>query len=164
MWRKLEALGQRTSRSKIPEEVLINDTLVTDTKCVLDKWKNDFAGLYRGTDEDEDASKYDISFLSHAKNYVTAPSVQTFSNYEYLVKVKVMTESLKNGKAVSVDRIPNEVLRNPGTVKMLCSLYNVCLENSSIPEERCRAIITPIFKGKGKDAKQPLSYRPVSLI
>ena len=144
-------MGQRTSRSKIPEEVLNNDTLVTDTKCVLDKWKNDFAGLYRGTDEDEDASKYDISFLSHAKNYVTAPSVQTFSNYEYLNspitlhEVKVMTESLKNGKAVSVDRIPNEVLINPGTVKMLCSLYNVCLENSSIPEEWCRAIITPII-------------------
>ena len=36
--------------------------------------------------------------------------------------------------------------------------------NAVIPPTWCKAIISPIFKGKGKDTKDPLSYRPVSLI
>ena len=40
----------------------------------------------------------------------------------------------------------------------------MCLEKSVISGIWRKAIITPVFKGKGEDVMDPLSYRPVSLI
>ena len=33
-----------------------------------------------------------------------------------------------------------------------------------VPDMWRKSLITPVFKGKGKDPKNPLSYRPISLI
>ena len=75
-----------------------------------------------------------------------------------------MAASLKQGKAVSVDKIPNEVLKNETSVKLLHALYTNCFLSGIIPDEWHKSLITPIFKGKDKDPKEPLSYGPVSLI
>ena len=40
-------------------------------------------------------------------------------------EVLAMTQHIKNGKAVSVDKIPNEVLKNEACIDILCSIYNV---------------------------------------
>ena len=63
-----------------------------------------------------------------------------------------------------MDTIPNEVLKNEACIDILCSIYNACLQRGVIPDLWRQALISPIFKGKGKSRNDPLSYRPVSLI
>ena len=45
-----------------------------------------------------------------------------------LAEVKEMTKHIKNNKAVSVDKIPNEVLKNKSCVKVLHAMCNICLK------------------------------------
>ena len=78
--------------------------------------------------------------------------------------MEFVIQNSKNGKAVSVNRLPNEVYKNSNSVDMLLKLYNFCYNNSVVPEVRRRALISPIYKGKNKDRREPLSYRPISLI
>ena len=75
-------------------------------------------------------------------------------------EIIMMTKNIKNGKAVSVDKIPNEVMKNPKSIFILEYLYNMCLEKAVIPSIWRKAIISPAFKGKGKDVMDPLK-RPI---
>ena len=75
-----------------------------------------------------------------------------------LSEVQAMAASLKQGRAVSVDKIPNEVLKNETSVKLLNALYTNCFSSGIIPVEWRKSLITPIFKGKDRDPKEPLSY------
>ena len=59
---------------------------------------------------------------------------------------------------MSVDKIPNKVLKNKSCVEALHAMYNICLKNAVILDKWRKAIISPIFKGKGKDPKDPLHY------
>lgn len=43
MWRKLESLGPKNLKNKIPEEVTIDGARVASPHLVLDKWKRDFS-------------------------------------------------------------------------------------------------------------------------
>ena len=46
MWKKIEQLGPQCKRAiSIPMEVIINNKMMTDEKLVLQKWRDDFAGL-----------------------------------------------------------------------------------------------------------------------
>ena len=82
-----------------------------------------------------------------------AYSIKTFPIA--LSEVQAMSASLKQGKAVSVDKLPNEVLKNETPVKLLHALYTNCFSSGIIPDEWLNSLIyiTPIFKGKGKDPK-----------
>ena len=169
MWDKIDKIGpQKSKRGMIPAEVFCDGKIETSEAKVLDKWKNDFASLYKGIPMGTEGYDDDL-FINEAKHYL--------ENYQHIVvdhcllnlqiegsEVQEMSESLKNSKAVSIDKIPNEVLKNSNSIKGLCALYNTCFTNAIIPDIWRKALILPIYKGKGKDPKIPLNYRPVSLI
>ena len=71
---------------------------------------------------------------------------------------------MKNGKAISVDGIANEIIKNDASIRMLTRLYNIFYSENIIPELWKRSLICPIYKGGQKDRLNPLSYRPISLI
>ena len=59
-------------------------------------------------------------------------------------------------KKLAVDRLPNETFKNNSSIE--------CLKESIIPDMWRKTLISPIYKGKNKDRRDPKSYRPVSLI
>ena len=69
----------------------------------------------------------------------------------------------KNGKAVGVDEIPGEILRNDTCIDLLYQLISYCFSEGQIPSEWSTSIITPVPKPK-MDPLNPLEYRPISLI
>ena len=134
---------------------------------VLDKWSEDFGSLYSGVPNDD--PNYDNDFLTQ----VTSKRIfKGFNEYdtETLNKpitrqeVKQAEKESKNGKAVSIDRLPNEIFKNDTSIEVLYELFNYSFNNALVPDMWRKSLITPVFKGKGKDPKNPLSYRPISLI
>jgi hypothetical protein len=166
MWRKIEKMGPPIKQKLIPEEVMVNGRVETNETIILTKWKTDFASLYSG--EAPELVQFDELFLKCCKQF--EPNPQSHYNVSKLngpiMKYEVIeaTKQAKARKAVSVDLIPNEVLKNENTRDVLVHLYNFCFDYSVTPDLWQKSIISPIYKGKNKDRKDPRSYRPISLI
>lgn len=63
-----------------------------------------------------------------------------------------------------MDILPNEVFKNNRSLELPLCLFNFCFNDCVVPSTWRKSLISPIYKGKGKERKDPLSYRPVSLI
>ena len=73
-------------------------------------------------------------------------------------EIKKVICELKAGKAVSIDLIPNEILKNDTSVECLNEMFNYFLNEAVVPETWKKAQISPIYKGKSKDISDPKSY------
>ena len=60
----------------------------------------------------------------------------------------------KLNKAVGVDELPSEVLRNEKCVVLLHKIIRYCFEEGQVPNDWCRTIINPILKAD-KDPVTP---------
>ena len=69
----------------------------------------------------------------------------------------------KNGKAVGIDNVANEIIKLPVLQGILHKLYQTCFEKNLIPSIWYKAIIQPILK-RGKDPLLPLNHRGISLM
>ena len=69
----------------------------------------------------------------------------------------------KLGKAVGIDEISSEILRNDTCINLLFRIIKHCFFEGSVPTEWRKSIITPVPKPK-MDPLDPLQYRPISLI
>ena len=81
-----------------------------------------------------------------------------------LTEVRKSVMSSKNKKAVGIDNIPNEILKNETCINVLHRLFNACFQSGKIPSLWLQAIISPIPKSSSKDARVPLNYRGISLL
>ena len=79
--------------------------------------------------------------------------------------VKRAVKKLKNGKTPGVDGITNEMLRYGGEcmVEWLTRVIVVCFKEGRVPKDWMKAIIIPIYKGKG-DKGECKNYRGISLL
>lgn len=72
---------------------------------------------------------------------------------------------MKAGKAAGYDRVSIEMLRGGDGVEasLLYRLFNMCWTSGRVPVDWCKAVIVPLYKGKGsqQDCK---SYRGISLL
>ena len=95
---------------------------------------------------------------------------ETFSSADIKLtspaEIKTIVKNFKNGKAPGWDDIPNIVLKNLNNKALvqLTHIFNCSLKLSYFPNAWKTAIILPIYKGGGKDKKEPTSYRPISLL
>jgi hypothetical protein len=71
---------------------------------------------------------------------------------------------LKCNKAVGIDCIPNEVLKQPGIHVIIYRLFNCIFNTNVMPSVWLKGIIHPIPKGSGKDPYVPLNYRGITLL
>ena len=62
----------------------------------------------------------------------------------------------KNGKAVGIDKIPNEVLKNNTCILFLKCLFNLCCDTGKSPGCWPDGIIVPVPKSKTLDPEFPL--------
>ena len=79
--------------------------------------------------------------------------------------VRKAVKKLKGGKSPGVDGIISEMLKCGGEclLEWLRRVYNVCVLEEKVPNDWMRAIIVPIYKGKG-DRSECKNYRGTSLI
>ena len=66
MWDKLKELGPKLNQSRIPEEVVINGTIITQSDQVMNHWVQCFTELYTGLPDN--VAGYDMSFLEKAQS------------------------------------------------------------------------------------------------
>ena len=75
-------------------------------------------------------------------------------------------KGLKTIKAMGTDEIPTEVLKKGVTVLAgpIARICNISLSTGVFPNTFKEAIVHPVFKGYGKDPRNPASYRPISIL
>ena len=169
-WEKIKNLGPRKN-NKIPLAVYDNmGNVVTDEPAVLESWKQEYRKLYLGPEN----NNFDLSFFNEAK--AEKERLETnIEDREYrpnaelnkpitATEVQKIIQKLKNKKAVGIDRIPNEVLKNAKATQILTLLFNQCFKCGIVPTQWKQAIIHPIPKGEENDPKIPLNYRGISLL
>ena len=94
--------------------------------------------------------------------------IHEYANEEFEVSVddvRKAVNKLKKGKSPGVDGITSEMLKCGGEclLEWLRRVCNVCLLNGKVPNDWMRAIIVPIYKGKG-DRSDCRNYRGISLL
>ena len=80
-------------------------------------------------------------------------------------EVRRVLKSLPKKSLCGQDQISYQMMKEagPGLVGPLVSLFAASIRLRQVPDERWKAIVTPIFKGGKKDRRGPTSYRPIAL-
>ena len=81
-----------------------------------------------------------------------------------LVEVEDSVRRLKNGKSPGSDGIVSELLKNGGKVMKQCLLHlcNLAFRKAEVPMDWLRGVVVPLYKDG--DKRDPLNYRPVTLL
>ena len=79
-------------------------------------------------------------------------------------EVRRVVSNLKYKKAVGVDMIPNEILKDNCVILALQCLFQKCFQFGHIPSIWLKAIVFPVPKSATKDPYIPLNYRGISLL
>ena len=138
----------------------INGEIFTDDQSVLNKWRDDFESLYKFS-SDEFIDEFKAAQINMSSTESLACN-EAFNCEISIEEVQKAVDKSKSKKAVGVDLIPNELLKNKTMVTLMHSFFNMCLENKIIPTMWETSIINPIPKTKQK-SNDPLKYRGIAL-
>ena len=168
-WKYIGKLGLHNERkADIPMEIVDNDGNVsTRLDDVLSRWKSDYQNLF----SNNSSAEFDEDHLNYVKDSMLSNSVpQTnvdLTNLNADISKEEVLKSImraKLRKAPGLDQIPAEVLRNNLCVELLHKIINFCFNTGTVPSDWNKGLIKPIPKGEGKDPRDPLSYRGITLI
>ena len=167
-WDHIKNLGPR-SKTKIPDEVLINGTVSREPDDIKEFWKNEFSKLYNKQDSElGDQYNQFLREKTRLENLMSGPENLNTSNelnrkIEF-IEIERIINKMKSNKATGIDLIPYEALKSP-EVKLMCfNFFDKFFEHSLLPSSWLKAIITPVPKGADKDPRVPLNYRGISLM
>jgi hypothetical protein len=180
-WRVIDKIGIAGERKQqIPMEVNENDSIVSDKKKVLDKWKCTFQDIYKNVgdgifDENhlENISQAVLNMETEYNDLLNREGITeehvgwdtAFLNRAISFgEVKQAVDRAKKRKAIGIDEIPAELLQNNSCVEMLYKIFSHCFANAVIPSQWEKGIIHPIFKSGSTDARDPLQYRGITLM
>ena len=170
-WNHVKQLGPKKSK-KIPETIRTEAGLNSDVNDVLNEWVYTFSKLYNPSMSECDKDFYDQALLytnsqEHSMfdgNYVSSSDTSGLNiDITYEETVKIITK-LKLKKAVGIDCLPNEVLKQPGIYFVIWKFVNAVFVNSIVPSLWLKAIVQPIPKGSMRDPFVPINYRGISLL
>ena len=163
-------MGISKERSRRIPEKIVGDggVIVTDQGRVLNRWKYVYETLYNETPSDV---ADDDQFLNNIKESMRDGDTSSFPNMNIdelncdisIEEVRKAVYRAKLNKAVRVDKLPSEVLRNEKFVVLLHKIIRYCFEEGQVPNDWCRTILNPILKAD-KDPRDPLGYRGIALI
>ncbi len=157
-WKKIGQIGIANDRQKIPWEVYINNENVvsSDPKVVLEKWKSDFSELLNPESHNNEPSQN-----------VTGDHNQTdnagLDNRITMIEVNRVLCRMKTGKAVGIDEIPLECLKNEQIKMFMVKMFNLCFDHGVLPSLWRKSVINPIPKDSTKDPRVPTNYRGIAL-
>ena len=172
-WNEIKKLGPGNHNPTI-DSVLLDDGRETkDTSEIMYKWRNDFQKLFgkQNGDFDEDFltsvedmhTRWENEHNDAGGDQYDMPDVDTLNVPITIDEIRKAIAKCKNGKAVGIDNIPNEILKLPQIHDLIHRLCDMCFEKNVVPTVWLKSIIHPILK-KGRDARVPVSYRSISLM
>ena len=166
-WAELNKLGPKRNDS-IPMEVYDdNGNILVDTAEVLQKWKIEFEGLYKGYEKsnfDENAYNAAMQEKAHLENVYNNINDDSFNvDITYGEVAKVLNKA-KYRKAIGIDNLPYEVLKNEASHNILMNLFSKIFTTKITPSVWRKAIIKPIPKNSTIDPRLPLQYRGIALL
>ena len=160
-WKKIGKIGIGKDRKRdIPLEVIQDDGSVSnDVDSVKLKWLNAFKALLNPStpadpENDEDIPKY------------PAPLNETGDGLNKDIVIEEVAQVLKNakrGKAIGIDGLPVEVLKNKTCAQFMLHLFNACFKTGTMPDMWGKGIITPIVKDTSKELRDPGNHRGITI-
>ena len=171
-WDKIKHMGP-SKDNKIPMEIPADDLeTITDVNLVLKQWQNDFENLYNRVNSDGANEEFLKEVMSFKETFEREhPLDDPISDNNILFNSVITIEEVhraifkaKNNKAIGIDELPNEVFKNPNSIRLWQSFFNECFNTGLTPELWSKALIKPIPKGGNLDKRIPLNYRGISLL
>ncbi|MES9882132.1 MAG: reverse transcriptase family protein [Sedimenticola sp.] len=178
-WAEINKLGPRRNQRSVDAVLCDDGNVSNDPKVILNKWKSDFGRLFSIHSGDfNERFLHDIQQLTSEwesdytklEEYLevsgTTPSIPSKTELNSPITYAEVLKSImaaKSGKAVGIENIPNEILKLNNLTPILHRLFTTCFENNVVPSMWYKTIIHPILK-QGKDYRDPMSYRAVSLM
>ena len=169
-WKYINELGPK-KKVNVPLEVLNSENKIcSDTKTVLQIWKNDFESLFQNKMAEH---VFDDNFYIHLINErnIQENAASTMIDNDSLlnkqidfIEVKNVVMNAKNKKAVGIDKIPYEILKFDNVINFLTDLFKKIFQFGIMPSDWYKAIIVPIPKNSSDDPRVPLNYRGISLL
>ena len=142
------------------------DQLVTsDPNTILTEWERHFRGI-SASNEDE------FPTLCAIKQQVEHLHIESQENEEMILDVPFCAEEveaalkrLKPGKSAGHDMIDPEHIKYGGEILKIWiqQVCNAIVELEHVPESLKLGIVTPIYKGGGRDPLDTSSYRGITL-
>ena len=161
-WKYIKKMGPNKP-NEIPMEVKIDGKITNNINLELKKWKDDFHNLYKFSDSPNFDESFKAKKISETITCGVVIQDVNFLNSKITKdEVDKVIATSKMNKAVGLDGIPNELLKHEPVVKLLHSIFNVCLELNRIPDPWRKAIIHPIPKTK-EIQLDPMKYRGLAL-
>ena len=157
-------------RSKYQEKTMCtklfsDDSLITDTKELLDCWADHFCSLGQSQSNSND-------HLKLSKLNIDSILTTSFSEYDGILdtdiegeEVEVSIRHLKRNHAGGPDALSPEHLKYSGPIfrNWLCQIYKHICHLERIPQCFKHGIVIPAYKGKGRDPLLKKSYRGITL-
>ena len=153
-WRKVRKSRGFSSASRMDKiKSKAGDILANPTE-VLGRWSEYFGEMYEYVPDAGAASESMTDFAAPASD-------EDISEEE----IEWSIRSLKNGKAAGIDKVSAEMIKlgGPFVRDAFLTLSNLCWRTGRVPMDWRRAVIVPLYKGKGS-RMQCASYRAISLI
>ena len=161
-----------SSRFKIPStkkcqspSLCINQEVVTDPKTILAAWENLFRVISSSNTEQPPAvcssEDEDNTMMCNSLNNENSLLDIPFASEE----VDSALKKLKLGKAAGHDGVQAKHLKYGGPIlrDWILQICNATAELECVPDSLKTGIITPVYKGGGKDPLNTNSYRGVTL-
>lgn len=167
-WKYIGKIGLHNERkSSIPMEVVDRSGNVsTDTSDILSRWKSDYENLFC-----DNTNNFDENHLSYIQTALQNNSVARVDADLTILNSAISKSEVEKSifraklrKASGLDNIPAEVLRNPVCVDLLHEIISYCFNTGTVPRDWNTGVIKPIPKADGRDPRDPLSYRGITLI
>ena len=150
--------GQRKKREQMSMRVKDSEgNVMTEPTRVKSRWSEYFEQLLN-VDDGRRAELTEVRGGGGDENVNTNMDVRVDD-------VRRAVKKLKKGKSPGVDGITSEMLKYGGecVLEWLTRVCNVCVSEEKVPNDWIRAIIVPLYKGKG-DRSDCKNYRGISLL
>lgn len=162
-WEKLNYMTPgKNNINTIKAAYMADGTLSTDMDNILASFCDTFSGIF-ATDEPLDFATSQANITPAENDVILQTRSFPLNKPITLEETKKAIKMAKARKAVGIDNIPNESLKNKTAECLLHNLFALCFDTGSIPDIWKLSIIVPILK-PGKDKREPNSYRGISLI
>ena len=126
---------------------------------ILQRWKEEYSKLFSSEVTNADSEfierlhslntelecEYnDLGFNNESAD--ANPDISDMNDPITLEETKGALMKLKNGKAVGIHDLPNEILKNDHLSNAVKELFRVCFSHSIVPDAWCQRIICPLLK------------------
>ena len=165
-WEELRKLGPKGNTKPNTYKVQLDDGGVSDDPNIVLENGKGTSKRYTKPMELQGATtthlfKTSVDCHNNGRNNIQASA--TLNRPIALQETVNSLKTLRNGKAVGIDNIANEILKVQTIQNCLHSLFASCFEYGMVPGMWLQGIIHPILK-RGKNPLFPTNHRGISLM